>query len=88
MKTATIHSRCECQNGLGAELDEQRRVLRGWARERRSGRTLTAPAHSIPSETEVFEVAWSCPFCTRNQVRLFDTSALVYRDPGPQSATP
>ena len=88
MKTATVHSRCECQSGLGAELDEQRRAIRGWSRDRRSGRVLVAPAHSIHPDAEVFEVAWACPFCTRNQVRLFDAGGLVYREPGPQSTAP
>jgi len=88
VKTATVHSRCECQSGLGAELDEQRRAIRGWARDRRSGRVLVAPAHSIHPEAEVFEIAWSCPICTRNQVRLFDASGLSFREPGPPSASP
>jgi len=89
VKTATIHSVCECQNKLGAELDEQRRAIKGWARERRTGRVLVAPAHSIiRKDAEVFEVAWACPFCTRNQVRLFDTEGLSFREPGAQPASP
>jgi len=87
VKTATIHSKCECQSGLGAELDEQRRVLRGWARDRRSGRILVAPAHSIHPDAEVFEVGWLCPYCTRNQVRLFDAGGLSFREPKPQPAS-
>ncbi|HEX4337728.1 MAG TPA: hypothetical protein VH062_17565 [Polyangiaceae bacterium] len=86
MKTATIHSVCECQNGLGAELDEQRRALKGWARERRTGRVLVAPAHSIHPEADVFEVGWACPFCTRNTVRLFEANGISFREP-PQPAS-
>ncbi|HEX3596835.1 MAG TPA: hypothetical protein VHU80_17115 [Polyangiaceae bacterium] len=88
VKTATIHSVCECQNRLGAELDEQRRTIKGWARDRRSGRVLVSPAQSIHPEAEMFEVAWSCPFCTRNQVRLFDADGLSFRDPGARSTSP
>ena len=85
VKTATVHSVCECQARLGAELDEQRRAVKGWARDRRE-RVLTAPAHSIHPEATAFEVAWACPFCTRNTVRLFDAGALSFREPGPRAA--
>jgi len=80
MKRATVHSVCECQARLGAELDEKRHVIRGWARDRRNGRELVAPAHSIDSARPVFDVAWFCPICTRNQVRLFSVDALTYGD--------
>jgi hypothetical protein len=82
VKTATVRSVCECQSGLGAELDEQRRAIIGWARDRRNGKVLVAPAHSIHAEQDVFEVAWACPICTRNQVRLFEAGGLAFRDSG------
>jgi hypothetical protein len=80
VKTATIHSVCECQAKLGAVLDEHRYVVRGFARDRRTGRELVAPAHSIGAKEDKFEVAWLCPFCTRNQARSFDAAGLAYRD--------
>lgn len=79
LKVATIHSVCECQARLGAELDEHRHVVRGWARDRR-GRELTAPAHSIGANHAMFEVGWACPFCTRNLLRSFDAGGLAFRD--------
>lgn len=78
MKTATVQSVCECQARLGATLDEKRRVVRGWARERKSGREHVAPAHSIRPEAQQFDIGWQCPLCTRNQLRLFDATGLVY----------
>ncbi len=78
MKTAVVQSVCECQAGLGAELDEQRRARRGWARLR--GRELSAPANTIMSSAESFNVGWACPFCTRNTLRTFDAGVLVFTD--------
>src|SRR5438477_5168170 len=86
VKKATVRSVCECQARLGAELDERRHVVRGFARDPRRGRELVAPAHSIGSQRPVFEVAWFCPWCTRNQVRLFAAEALVYADDAPAAA--
>jgi hypothetical protein len=80
LKVATIHSVCECQAKLGAELDEHRHVVRGWAKDRRTGQELTAPAHSIGADHPKFEVGWACPFCTRNLLRSFDAEALAFRD--------
>jgi hypothetical protein len=80
VKKATIRSVCECQAKLGADLDEHRHVVRGWAFDRRGGKELLAPAHSIGAGRERFDVAWSCPVCTRNQLRSFDASALSFRD--------
>jgi len=77
VKKARVESTCECQAKLLAELDERRRVVRGWARPSRGGE-LTAPAHSIGAGSERFQVAWACPYCTRNVVRSFDASALVH----------
>ena len=88
MKTATVRSVCECQSGLGAELDEKRRAIKGWARDRKNGRVLVAPAQSLHPEANVFEVAWACPFCTRNQVRLFDAGGLSFGEPGRASTAP
>jgi hypothetical protein len=78
MRTALVESVCECQARLGAELDEQRRAVRGWARQRR--REDHAPAISTGFSPERFNVGWSCPFCGRNTLRSFDTNALVYQE--------
>ncbi len=78
MKTAVVQSVCECQARLGAELDEQRRAVRGWARQRT--RELLAPANNVGTGTESFQIGWACPFCTRNTLRSFDVGALVYQE--------
>jgi len=79
MKKATIYSVCECQARLFAELDEQKAIIRGWATEpNRRKRTLRAPAHSILPERSRFEVAWLCPVCTRNTLRVFENSGLAF----------
>jgi hypothetical protein len=79
MKVATVHSRCECQAYLCAELDEQRVALRGWAVDSRKQR-LAAPANSIGAARERFDVGWACPFCTRNTLRSFNGTGLVFRE--------
>ncbi|HET7543281.1 MAG TPA: hypothetical protein VFK05_25585 [Polyangiaceae bacterium] len=79
MKVATVHSRCECQAHLCAELDEQRVALRGWATDGRK-RQLPAPANTIGADRERFDVGWACPVCTRNTLRSFTSSALVFRE--------
>jgi hypothetical protein len=78
MRTAVVQSVCECEARLGAELDEQQRALRGWARQR--ARELSAPANTMNSQSNAFQVGWACPFCTRNTLRSFDSSALVYQE--------
>ena len=78
MTTATTHSVCECQARLFAELDEQKQVRRGWATDRRRGKTRNAPGHSIHSHQDRFQIAWACPFCGRNTLRSFDTGGLRY----------
>ena len=85
MKTAIVQSACECQARLGAELDEHRRVVRGWARQRT--RELPAPANALGmgASGERFHVGWACPFCTRNTLRSFDGGALAYQE---KPATP
>lgn len=80
MKTATIDSVCECQARLGAELDEQRSVVHGWARDPRHHEKLVAPANSIDTGADVFQVGWMCPLCTRNTLRSFQRSALRYKE--------
>jgi hypothetical protein len=80
VKTATIHSVCECQARLGAELDEQKQVVRGYAKDIRRRDTRIAPAHSIHPERDRFDVGWFCPFCVRNVLRSFSTSALAFRE--------
>ena len=67
-------SRCECQASLRAELDSERNVLRGTAFLR--GKRELAPGHSIGAKGERFDIGWACPFCGRNVLRSFDSSAL------------
>jgi hypothetical protein len=78
MKTALLYSVCECQARLGAELDEHRVVVRGWAKDH--GQELLAPANAMRTDTPRFDVGWMCPFCTRNTLRCFDASSLAYRE--------
>jgi hypothetical protein len=85
MKVTTVHSRCECQAHLSAELDEQRVALRGWAVDARRLQ-LPAPASTIGAERERFDVGWACPFCTRNTLRSFTASALAFRAPEAKKA--
>lgn len=80
MKTAIVHSVCECEAQLGAELDEHRVVLRGWARDRRRGHEELAPANALHSTPVRFDVGWACPICTRNVLRSFDAQNLVFRE--------
>jgi hypothetical protein len=78
MKTAVIESVCECEAKLGAVLDEQRHVVRGFARYR--GRELPAPANALGTKSDRFDVGFMCPFCTRNTLRSFLGGALAYRE--------
>jgi len=79
MKSAIVESKCECQAKLVAELDEQRRVLRGTARDER-GRERLAPANTMFPDRPRFDVGFMCPFCTRNTLRSFEAEGLVYRE--------
>ena len=79
MKVTRVHSKCECEVNLCAELDEARIVLRGWAIDARKVE-LAAPANSIGADRERFDVGWACPFCTRNTLRSFTASALSFRE--------
>jgi hypothetical protein len=89
---ATIQSKCECQATLSASLNQQRLVLTGWATEPRRRRQESCPAHSIDADQDVFQVAWLCPFCGRNTLRVFYGPALTWRSslvserPPPRSA--
>jgi hypothetical protein len=86
MKVTTVHSRCECQAHLSAELDEQRVALRGWAVDARKLQ-LPAPASTIHPERERFDVGWACPFCTRNTLRSFTAAALAFREADAKKAS-
>jgi len=86
MKTAVVQSVCECQARLSAELDEQRRAVRGWARQR--SRELSAPANVVRASGESFNVGWACPFCTRNTLRAFDGTTLVFQEKATPSVPP
>ncbi len=83
MRTAIVTSVCECQARLGAEVDANRVVLRGWARDPRRGEEEVAPANSIHPERSRFDIGWMCPVCTRNTLRSFEASALVFRENAP-----
>ncbi|HEX6765316.1 MAG TPA: hypothetical protein VF103_07555 [Polyangiaceae bacterium] len=78
MKSAVVESKCECQAKLVAELDEERRVLRGVAKDER-GRERLAPATAMHAQNGRFDVGFMCPFCTRNVLRSFEAEALAYR---------
>jgi hypothetical protein len=78
MKTATVTSPCECQGRLSARLDEAGCVLSG-AVGAPDGEYEPAPATSIATGSEQFQVGWLCPLCGRNTVRSFYRGALVYR---------
>jgi hypothetical protein len=84
MKVTRVHSKCECQVNLYAELDEGRVALRGWATDARKVE-LPAPANTIGAQRERFDVGWACPFCTRNTRRAVPASALSFPD---AAATP
>ena len=79
MKSAIVESPCECQAKLHAELDEQFRVLRGWARDSRR-RERSAPATAMHAKNGRFDVGFLCPFCTRNTLRSFEAEALAFRE--------
>jgi len=76
---ATIQSRCECQASLSASLNQQRHVLGAWATDPRRKRQEPCPAHSIGADQDRFQVAWLCPFCGRNTLRVFYAGALTWR---------
>jgi hypothetical protein len=80
VKVATVHSPCECQARLGAELDENKQVLKGWAVERRRGTKALAPALTINGAQAKFQIGWSCPFCIRNVTRSFDANGIVWAE--------
>jgi hypothetical protein len=78
MKSATVESRCECEARLVAEVDEERRVLNGFAKDSR-GRQRLAPATAMHVANPRFDIGFLCPFCTRNVLRSFEAEALAYR---------
>jgi hypothetical protein len=78
MRTTTVHSVCECQARLAADLDENRLVLRGVASV--GGDREPAPAHSIGADGPRFDIGWLCPFCGRNTLRSFASDALVWSE--------
>jgi hypothetical protein len=86
MSAFVADSRCECQASLRAELDASRLVVRGSAFLR--GKREVAPAHSIGAagiaagaDADNFQIAWSCPFCSRNVLRSFAAGALARVNP-------
>lgn len=80
MKVARVQSVCECEARLSADLDENRLVVRGFARNGVPKKELLAPANSLGAGNERFDVTWLCPFCNRNVLRSFRASALAYRE--------
>jgi hypothetical protein len=87
MKIAKVSSVCECQGRLYAELDESRRVLRGWAKDSR-GRTFSAPCTGIGIQAERFDLGWLCALCGRNTLRSFDAGALTYQEAAAPNTAP
>ena len=83
-------SRCECQATLVAILDDKRQVIEGSAR--LHGASEKAPAHSIGSSQQSFDIGWLCPFCGRNTMRTFYGGSLravtVEDPPAPAPAPP
>lgn len=79
MKVAKVSSVCECQSRLGAELDPEHKVLRGWTRDRR-GRELNSPCTRAGDGDGVFHLVWLCAYCGRNTLRSFDAAGLVFQD--------
>lgn len=79
MKIAKVSSRCECQARLGAELDQDRKVLRGWSRDVRN-REVVSPCTLAGVEGDQFHLVWLCTLCGRNTLRSFDASALLFED--------
>ena len=57
MKKATIYTACECQARLGAELDEQRHALRGWAKDPRKKQQLKRE-HLLRAWVRLKEQGW------------------------------
>jgi hypothetical protein len=80
MKVARVQTVCECEARLCADLDDKRLVLRGFARNGIPQKELLAPANALGAGNERFDVAWFCPFCTRNVLRSFLAAALSYRN--------
>jgi hypothetical protein len=78
MKTARISSPCECQARLFADLDEHKHVLKGWAVDRERELERLAPAQSLRSRGDNFDVSWFCPFCIRNTLRSFTATGLAW----------
>jgi hypothetical protein len=85
MKIARVFSVCECQGRLGAELDEDHKVVRGWTRDVR-GRTVSAPCTRAANHGERFHLVWLCNLCGRNTLRSFDAAGLVFEDRPEDSA--
>ena len=89
MKIAKVSSRCECQARLGAELDEDHKVLRGWSRDVRN-REVLSPCTRTGAEGDRFDLVWLCTLCGRNTLRSFDVTGLVFEDvpeaPGPHQS--
>lgn len=87
MKSAIVSSVCECQARLGAEIDEEHNVLRGWMRDLR-GHTEAAPCTRAAGDGERLHLNWLCPYCGRNTLRSFAVEALVFRDPNEPERRP
>jgi len=77
MGSTIFQSICECQTCLFAELDDQWRVVRGWAQSSDAAGLLRAPARAVAHEAPFVDVAWLCPVCDRNTLRCFDGRAAA-----------
>jgi hypothetical protein len=78
MTTATASSHCECQARLFAELDGNCHVVRGWALPPQSRHPEPAPALSLGGAEGEIQIGWTCPYCTRNVLRIFSEAALLW----------
>ena len=74
MSQYSVSSRCECQAILTATLDENRSVIAGAAS--RGAAREVAPASSMATTAEHFDIGWACPFCGRNTLRSFHVGAM------------
>jgi hypothetical protein len=77
MRVATVRSRCECQASLVAVLNESHHVVSAYTVGREKERE-DAPAHTMGSQNERFDVGWLCNICGRNVLRSFSASALAW----------
>ena len=82
MDKSSVSTRCECQATLTADLDASGCVISGAATWPRTGKQESAPAHRATAAGDSFDIAWQCPFCTRNALRSFRRPSVSAADEG------